>query len=180
MTLTITGRGAPAEAALPVDALALQLRLPDGWDAVAGRRAQLAARLRAALGTVEMASGRAVLAQEVTLTGRAPGGRRLVLPVAPVASVVSVAADGAAVTLAGAAWDGAAGRTHLVLSRALMAGAEVVVRVVAGAADWAGVPGPLAEAVLQDAEALETGAEMAVLTERLVAPFRGLRLRGAT
>lgn len=178
MTLSITHRGEVAEAALPVEALAAQLRLADGWDAVPGQRARLALRLRASAAAVGAQADRAVLRQSVVLEGRAPGGNLLILPLAPVASVTAVAADGRAIPLTDARWRSDGGRTHLALPRALLAGAEVRVEVEAGFADWAAVPAALADAVLTDAEAREVDVDLAGAIAQLVAPFRTRRLGG--
>lgn len=178
MTLTITHREAVAQAQLPVAELAAQLRLPDGWDTVPGQSARLLSRLAGALETIESRAGCVLLAREMTLEGRAVGGRLLNLPVAPVIEVLSVVSDGVAVDLAGATIERDGDKTRLCLTRALVAGTALQVTVRAGSGDWADLPAALAEAVLMKAEALETLVEDRAesLIARLIAPHRRFRL----
>ncbi|UWQ21007.1 hypothetical protein [Jannaschia sp. W003] len=179
MTLDVTNRGEVAEAALPVDALAVRLRLPVGWDTEAGRWARLAEVLRASLAAVGARAGEALLDHEAVLEGRAPGGRLLTVPLAPVSEVVSLEVDGVPVGLEGAVRERDGARTRLCLARALVAGARVRLVVRAGRTAWSDVPASLWEAVLLEAEALEGGDPSDALkaaARRLVAPCRVLRL----
>jgi uncharacterized phiE125 gp8 family phage protein len=178
MTLTITHREAVAEARLPVAELAAQLRLPDGWETVPGQNTRLVSRLQAALELIEARAGSVLLERDLVLEGRAVGGRLVSLPCAPVTSVVSVTADGVSVDLSGAVIERDGNWTRLCLTRALVAGAALVVTVRAGPGDWAGVPGALAQAVLVKAEALESMAEDRAegLIAQLIAPHRRLGL----
>ena len=178
MTLTITSRAALAEAQLPVDALATQMRLPDGWDVEPGRRGRLADTLRAAIATVERRSGQALLTRETVLQGRAAGGRLIVLPLAPVSGIVAVTAAAIDIPLAGAVIERDGVHTRLALTRALTAGAQLTITATAGHGGWADLPEDLAEAALLEAEAVEGGglATLHKLAGQMITPHRILRL----
>lgn len=178
MTLTITQRAAVTETRLPVAELAGQLRLPDGWETVPGQFARLVGRLGAALEIIEGRAGCVLMERELTLEGRAPGGRLLSLPCAPVAEVVSLTVDGVALDLTGAVLERDGDWTRVCLAQALVAGAQVRITVRAGPGDWGDMPIALSEAILLKAEALETLTDdkLEGQIEWLVRPHRRLRI----
>lgn len=182
MALRVLETEAVAEDALPVEALAAQLRLPDGWDTVPGDRMRIVGRLGAALEAIERRVGRMILSRLVILGGRTCG-RSLVLPVGPITDLVSVEVDRGTgwVGLPGAALAAGLFASRVVLPYPLAQDLSVRVTVRAGHSDWGSVPGDLGQAVLHQAEALERGEEasMARPIAELIAPFRRVRLGGA-
>jgi hypothetical protein len=180
MVLRVLEAEALAEAALPVAALAAQMRLPDGWDTVPGQRDRLVARLRAAIVGLERKLAMVTVAREVTLTG--PGGaERVAMPIWPDVSIVSVEAvtEGVATAIAGARIEEDGPRTKLVLPRAPSEAARLRVVVRAGFGAWEDVPAPLAQAALMEAEALETGERQAAPVAALIGPWRAMRIGAA-
>ena len=182
MALRILETEAVAESVLPMEAMAAQLRLADGWAQVPGEQARIAARLRAAIVGIERRLGRMILSREVVLGGLGGGGY-LVLPLGPISALVSVEIDrgGGWEVVNGAALASGLYASRVELTRPLAPETPVRVTVRAGHAGWEAVPADLAQAVLHQAEALERGEEasMARTIGELIAPFRALRLRGA-
>lgn len=178
MTLTIMSREALPDARLPVEELAAQLRLPDGWDTVPGQSARLARRLAGAVETVEARTRAALLLRSMSLEGRATGGRLMVLPIAPVVQLTALTVDDVALDLAGALIERDGDQTRVCLAQALVPGAAIRVTVEAGIGEWSALPSDLAEAVLIKAENLETLADDGAdnFVSRLIAPHRQLRI----
>jgi hypothetical protein len=171
MVLKVIETEALAEAALPLDALRAQMRLPEGYDALPGQTGRLGQRLRAAIVGLERRLRLLFLAREVVLGG--PGGAtRMRLPVGPGAALLSVeqgAGDSRNPIEGGRIEEDGEG-ADLVLPVVPLGRVRVVIRAGFGA--WDAVPAPLAQAVLLEAEGLETGMRQAVAIEALIAPWR--------
>jgi uncharacterized phiE125 gp8 family phage protein len=184
--MRVLERDAVAEAALPVEELAVRLRLPDGWDAVPGQRARLVGQLRAAIEAVETRAGKALLRRGFTVLGRGAGCRRVGLPLSPVESVASAEISGPA------GWEAVDLTEHrllpdlhrpiLVLRASPAAGRELRIALTAGWGGWAEVPPALQAAVMLLAEAMERGEIAGVMAElrALLGTWRPHRLGAAT
>ena len=83
MAITVQGSDRITDEALPLAELAAQMRLPDGYDTVPGQLDRMRARLRAAIASVEARCSKILIARDVVVSGAAPGGSRVTLPVAP-------------------------------------------------------------------------------------------------
>ena len=172
--MMIVDRAALLDGDLPLAALAAHMRLPEGWDAVPGQAERLRSRMEAAVLEVEGRVGKALVLRDFALSGEALG-ERVTVPLAPVASVEAVEADGMAVT--GFGVEREAHRAVLTIPGARR-GARIVVRLRAGWGAWADAPAPLREAVLRRAEDLDLGAAAGLATpiRALLAPWRPVRL----
>lgn len=183
MAMTVIDSEGIADEMLPVEQLAAQMRLADGYDDVPGLSARLRLRLRAAIGTVERQLGKALIGREFTFSGTAGGGRKVVLPMAPVNSVVSVSVtrNGASIPLGKALVAPYAVRPVVTLEQAVAEGEWLRITVVAGYGPWSAVPDDLQQAVLLTAEALDAGEGngLGEAAQALLAPFRNVRLGGA-
>lgn len=169
----ILDREGIAETALPVDALAAHLRLPEGWDAVPGQRARLAMRMRAGIAEVEARVGKALLVREFAVEGVARAAR-VAVPLAPLVAIEAVRLDGRAAAPVEVVAESHA--TVLVLPGAPVdARLRVEMRAGYGAA-WEDSPASLREAALATAGALDAGEETPPLVDRLLAPWRRVRL----
>ncbi len=180
MAMTVIDSEGIADGALPVAELAAQMRLADGFDVVPGLAARLRLRLRAAIGTVERRLGKAVIGREFTLAGPAQGGRRVVLPIAPVTGVVgvSVTRDGVPVLLGQAVVEEDCDHPVIVLPQSVGQGEWLRLTVQAGYGPWEAVPVDLRQAVLLTAEALDAGEGYGLgeAAQALLAPFRSVRI----
>lgn len=181
MPFETTERGALDEARLPVAELAARMRLPERWAEIAGEAARLGRLLRGAIARAEASQGHAVLDRAHVLTGHAPGGAVLSLPLRPVTAVTGLTVSGAPRSVAGISVRSEGGRAVVRLPHALAAGAPVRVTVRAGAAAWDDVPGALREAVLVLAQGLDGDRSPASsdFAARMMASFRVRRLRGS-
>ena len=175
MVLKVDETEALAEAALPLDALRAQMRLPEGYDAVPSQTGRLGQRLRAAIVGIERRLGLMTVTRAVVLRG--PGGAaRMRLPFGAGSVLVSVeAAEGEDwAPVAGGRIEAEGEGAVLVLPAPPRGAVRVTIRAGFGA--WDAVPAPLAQAVLLEAEGLETGMRQAVAIEALIAPWRRRRL----
>jgi hypothetical protein len=165
------------EAALPVDALAAQLRLPDGWDTVPGQRDRLIARLRAAVVALERRLGLVTVTRAVTQIASG-GAARVPLAVGPAVELVSVerVRGGQVTGIEGVRLEEETPGAVLVLPSAPAADARLRIVLRAGFGAWADVPAPLAQAALLEAETLETGEPHAAPVAALIGPWRSRRL----
>ncbi|MCK0166893.1 hypothetical protein MWU52_04945 [Jannaschia sp. S6380] len=181
--MTVIDSEGIADEMLPLAELAAQMRLADGFEVVPGQADRLRLRLRAGIEAVERRLGRALIAREFLLSGEVLGGRRVPLPIAPVEAVLSAAISraGALFALDAATVEAGARGTEAVLARAVSDGEVLQLRVRAGYGVWSDVPGPLRQAALLLAEALDMGgdAEARRMAEAMMAPFRPLRIGGA-
>ncbi|TFL18597.1 head-tail connector protein [Jannaschia formosa] len=178
MVLMVLETEALADVALPVAQLATHMRLAEGYGIVPGQEDRLRLRLRAAIGVIEKRLGLLLIAREVVLTG--PGGAaRMAVPVGPAASLISVEQELGSVTtvLAGAvlSQEDTFGPV-LELPQAPTAAARLRVVLRAGFGSWDSVPPELAQAVLGWAEALDLGEPAPSAIERLISPWRTLRI----
>jgi uncharacterized phiE125 gp8 family phage protein len=181
----------PAEG-LPRDSLADYLRLSQGFADDAALGAHLEACLRAAIAAIEARTAKALFRRSFALAVHAwTAPERQDLPVAPVVAVHSVrliSRGGTETPLPSEAWDlvSDSHRASIVATSGdlppVASGGQGEIRFDAGyAADWAGMPADLAQAVIllaagyfgQDADT-ESGVPAAVA--RLLEPFRALRL----
>ena len=169
-----------SQEALPIAALAAQMRLADGYDTVPGQQTRLAARLRAAIGLLERRLGIALLDRSIWLSGRIVGGDRFALPVRPVTRIERIESqvNGVTTLLEAAEVEDGFGRPVLHLPNGAVSGTQLDAKVRGGYADWASVPDALAQATLLVAEALDAGETelLAPVVETLIAPFRRHRL----
>lgn len=183
MAMTVMDSQGIADEMLPVEDLAAQMRLADGYDDVPGLSARLRLRLRAAIGTVERRLGKALIGREFVLSGIAGGGRRVVLPIAPVDAVVSVSVTrgGVSVALGGASVTPGPVHPVAVLRQDVREGEGLRITVRAGFGPWTAVPSDLQQAVLLTAEALDAGEGhgLGETAQALLAPFRTVRIGGA-
>ncbi|MGB3555854.1 MAG: hypothetical protein WBA25_14585 [Jannaschia sp.] len=182
MGLKVLESGATADAALPVAQLAAQMRLPEGYAAVPGQDERLRLRLRAAIGSLEMRLGRAMLPRDVTLSGTGEGSVEIALPLTQITSLIAVEeiADGTATPLEGAWIEADGGTALLILPEIVGRSTMLRVTVRVGPVSWDDVPAPLAQAALLSAETLDAGedpATAATITS-LVAPWRRIRIGG--
>ena len=179
--LTIKDAGTVEAALLPVAELAAQMRLADEYDAVPGQAERLAGRLRAAMGMVERKLGQILVERDLILSGPGPDGRRIVVPLAPIAMLggVEVVRPGDRRPLDGS-WLEYEGRdVVLVVPETVPASARLDVVVTAGFGFWNDVPDELRQAVLLTAEALDEGREeLLPLANQLMAGHRDLRIGG--
>lgn len=182
MAMTVIDSQGIADEMLPVEQLAAQMRLADGVDEVPGLAARLRLRLRAAIGTVERRLGKAVIGREFVLSGMAQGGRRVVLPIAPVDEVVgvSVTRDGVPIDLGTATVEPDTDCPVVVLPYPVGQGEWLRITVRAGFGPWNAVPDDLQQAVLLTAEALDAGEGhgLSEAAAALLAPFRTIRIGG--
>lgn len=179
--------------ALPVANFRAHLRLGTGFADSESQDVALAGYLRAAIAVIEGRIGKALIARNFRLTlgaWRWPDAQ--VLPIAPVTMVQAVQlfdAQGQAQGADPARWRlfPDAQRPRLVAGGALLptipAGGRVEVTFTAGlAADWATLPGDLAQAVLLLAAQLyegRTGApDLPASVTALLAHWQPLRLGG--
>ncbi len=178
MAMMVLSQEGIADDALPVAALAAQMRLPDLWDAVPSQVDRLRQRLRAAISMVETRSGRLLIARDVILGGEAPGGNCVPVPLLPVSDHLGAEIGGVAVTTLRVE-NGLSGPV-IVLARSVSGGVRITVRVRAGYETWAEVPDGLAQAVLVLAEALDMGTLDAVegTARALIGPYRLRRIGG--
>lgn len=180
MAMTVIDSQGIADEMLPVAQLAAQMRLPDGYEEIPGLSARLGLRLRAAIGSVERRLGKALIGREFVLSGPAQGGRRIVLPIAPVEDVVgvSVSRNGVPVSLGDAVVERDAHHPVIVLPHSVGQGEWLLITVLAGYGAWDAVPDELQQAVLLTAEALDAGEGhgLAEAAEALLAPFRSVRI----
>lgn len=179
MVLMVLETEALADGALPVQQLAANMRLADGYAAVPGQEERLRLRLRAAIGAIERRLGRVLIDREVVLTGSG-GSDRIAVPVRPVNSLVLVEEIGAGPwsAVAGARLEEDATGVALVLPGAPSDASRLRVVVRAGYGAWDDVPSELGQAVLGWAEALDLGEPVPAEVERLLGPWRLLRLGG--
>lgn len=182
-------------AALPVSELAEHLRLARGFSDDGSQDAPLESCLRAALSAIEARIGKALFARRFALTlmaWHAPEAH--VLPLAPVAAIDSVkliTRAGAETLVAPEVYTLRPDRHRPVLAATGTAlpspsqGGTIEVEFTAGyAADWAGIPADLKQAVLILAgefwgQDLATDTGMPFSVSVLLEPHRPVRLRGA-
>ncbi|WP_299651730.1 hypothetical protein [uncultured Jannaschia sp.] len=180
MPMTVVDSQGIAEESLPVSELVAQLRLADQYESVPGQEARLKLRLRSAIGAVERRLGKVLIRREFILAGEVKGGTRIVLPIAPVDSVISVSASraGALFSLGEAMIEPDGHQPVAVMKHAINEGEWVRMTVHAGFGDWPDVPDALRQAVLLMAEALDAGdgPGLVPMAEALVAPFRNIRV----
>ncbi|NKB27552.1 MAG: hypothetical protein GKR99_08350 [Rhodobacteraceae bacterium] len=182
-------------AALPIAQLRDHLRLGTGFGDDAEQDGVMEAALRAALAAVEARTGKAVFQRQFhwSLLGWRHAGRQ-VIPVAPVAGIVSLTVK----DIAGLATVIDADRYRVeiddhapslvangLLLPAIPIGGRAEVVFDAGlAADWAGQPGDLAQAVLMLAADFyehrteDAGRGMPAQVAALIEPHRHVRLFG--
>lgn len=180
MAMTVIEVGAISDERLPLGQLAAQMRLADGVIGDPEQGLRLRSRLRAAIDLAERRLGKILLLRDVILDGPVEGGRRIRLPVAPVAGIVDAAViRGGIETPLGAVSIEAAGEGAVaVLSVPVGVDETVRMTVTAGFGDWAAIPEGVAQAVLLIAEALDAGEGPALvpMAETLLAPYRAVRI----
>ncbi len=182
MAMTVIDSEGIADEMLPVEQLAAQMRLADGYDEVPGVSARLRLRLRAAIGTVERRLGKALIRREFVLSGTARGGCRVVLPIAPVDAVMSVflLRNGISIPLGDALVAPDAVHPVVILQQTVAEGDWLRISARAGFGPWSAIPDDLQQAVLLTAEALDAGEGhgLGKAAAALVAPFRSVRIGG--
>lgn len=182
MAITAIDMGEIADVALPVEELAVQMRLADGVLDDPVQSARLLARLRAAVDEVERRTGLLLFARQMTLAGSTPGARRVRLPVRPVAEVVDafVLRAGSRVSVGPVTMEEGPAEALVVLAQPVRDTEHLMLDVVAGYESWGAVPASLRQAVLLIAEALDAGDGeiLSPMAASLLAPFRRLRIGG--
>lgn len=180
MAMMLQGSDGIMDEALPLADLAASLRLPDGYETIPGQITRMQGRLRAAIAMVEGRTGKALIARNFVLQGTVEAGKRVPLPVSPVAAVgaIELQQGSAAFDLSVEFIEVHPYRPIAVLSQAVRSGSRLTMSVTAGYSSWAQVPAPLREAVLMLAEQFDTGEEINEVIDGLIAPYRQLRIGG--
>lgn len=194
--MTLTELGALPTSVLPVRAFADHLRLGSGFADDGAEDGLLESYLRAAISALEVRTGKVLLARRFGWSVTAWRGAAQGLPVAPVSAVESVtlvAADGSASLVE-------AGRYFLKpdAHRPVIAGAGGALPTIASggrcdlvfeagyAADWAGVPAALAQAVFllaacffEDRSGATRDGDLPFAVAALIEPYMVRRIGGA-
>ena len=175
---------APVEASeLPLVELAEKLRLGTGFADEALEAAGVERACRAGIAAVEARTGRALIARPfLWRLWSSPRGGAAPVPLVPVLSVGTVEVVRGGTRSAAFGWSTT--DEALLDMPVVPTGGAVEVSLTAGHGAWSDVPRDLAEAALLVAAALyeaRGGAapEMPAAADRLIAPWRRLRLGGA-